>query len=112
MSNDTTASSPGTLAQAQADVERIRADLAATVDALVAKADVAGRAKESAAQLTAEGRNRIEAAGEQMYETYEAAREKLRSGSVSDRVTPQTLAIAIGVGSVVLVVAVLVGRRR
>jgi hypothetical protein len=92
MSSLTSASSPpGSVDQAQADVDRIRADLAATVDALVAKADVAGRAKESAAHLTAQGRQRIEAAGE--------------------RVTPQT--IAIGVGSAVLVVAaVLVGRRR
>lgn len=111
MSNDTTASSPGGVDQAQADVDRIRADLAATVDALVAKADVAGRAKESAAHLTAEGRHRIEAAGEQVHETYEAARERLRSTGASGRVTPQT--IAIGVGSAVLVVAAaVVGRRR
>jgi F0F1-type ATP synthase membrane subunit b/b' len=110
MSKDTAASSTGTLEAAQADVDRIRAELAATVDALVAKADVAGRARESAAQLTVEGRHRIEAAGEQVHETYEAAREKLRS-SASDRVTPQT--IAIGVGSAALVAAaVLIGRRR
>lgn len=110
MSNDTTASAPG-VDRAQADVDRIRADLAATVDALVAKADVAGRAKESAAQLTAEGRHRIEAAGEQVHETYEAAREKLRSGPVGDRVTPRIIAIAAASAALV-VAAALVGRRR
>lgn len=111
MSNDTATSARGSVDQAQADVNRIRADLAATVDALAAKADVAGRAKESAAQLTAEGRHRIEAAGEQVHETYEAARDKLRSGSASERVNPQTIAIAAG-SALLVVAAVLVGRRR
>ncbi len=111
MSNDTTTSSAGSVDQAQADVDRIRADLAATVDALTAKADVTGRAKESAAHLAAEGRLRVEAAGEQVQETYEAARDKLRAGAVGNRLTTRT--IAIGVASAVLVVAaVLVGRRR
>lgn len=102
---------PGSVSAAQADVDRIRADLAATVDALVAKTDVAGRAKQSAAHLTAEGRQRVEAAGEQVQETYEAAREKLL-GAADGRVTPRS--IAIGVGSAVLVVAaaLLVRRRR
>jgi ElaB/YqjD/DUF883 family membrane-anchored ribosome-binding protein len=110
MSNHTTASSPGSVDQAQAEVDRIRADLAATVDALVAKADVAGRAKESASYLTAESRQRVEAAGEQVQETYEAAREKLLSAA-DGRVTTRT--IAIGVASAALVVAaVLIGRRR
>ncbi len=109
MSSDTTA--PGSVSQAQAEVDRIRAELAATVDALVAKTDVAARAKESAAHLTAHGRHRIEVAGEQVHETYEAAREKLSSGGVSDRVTPQTLAIGIA-PAVLVVAAVLVGRRR
>jgi len=111
MSNDTTAASPGSVDQAQADVDRIRADLAATVDALVAKADVTSRARESAAHLATEGRLRVEAAGEQVQETYEAARDKLRSGTVGNRLTTRT--VAIGVASGVLVVAaVLVGRRR
>jgi len=98
MSNDTPV--PDNVRDAQAEVDRIRADLAATVDALIAKADVASRTKD-----------RIEAAGEQVHDTYEAAREKLRSGDVRDRLTPRT--IAIGAGSAVLVVAaVLLGRRR
>jgi hypothetical protein len=109
MSNDTTGPTQS-VSQAQAEVDRIRAELAATVDALVAKTDVTGRAKESAAHLAAEGRHRVEVAGEQVQETYEAAREKL-VGAAQGRVTTRT--IAIGVGSVVLVVAaVLVGRRR
>jgi Protein of unknown function (DUF3618) len=108
MSTDTSA--PGSVSQAQADVDRIRADLAATVDALVAKTDVAGRAKESAAHLTAEGRQRVEAAGEQVQETFEAAREKL-IGAAGARTTTRT--IAIGVASAVIVVAaVLISRRR
>jgi Protein of unknown function (DUF3618) len=107
MSTDTSTPS---VSQAQADVDRIRADLAATVDALVAKTDVAGRAKESAAHLTAEGRQRVEAAGEQVQETLEAAREKL-VGAAGARMPTRT--IVIGVGAAVLVVAaILIGRRR
>jgi hypothetical protein len=111
MSNDTAGSAPDSVRQAQADVDRIRADLADTVDALVAKTDVAGRAKESAANLAAQGRHRVEIAGEQVQETYEAARDRLRSGAVGERVSSRT--VAIGVAAAALVVAVvLVGRRR
>lgn len=112
MSNDTSGSTtPGSVRQAQADVDRIRADLAATVDALVAKTDVAGRAKESAAHLAAQGRHRVEIAGEQVQETYEAARERLRSGAVGERVSTRTVAIGVAAAALA-VVAVLVGRRR
>jgi hypothetical protein len=111
MSHVTAQSTPPGVRQAQADVDRIRADLAATVDALVAKTDVTGRAKESAAQLAAEGRHRVEAAGEQVQETFEAARDKLRASPVAEHVDPRT--VGIGIASAVLVaVAVFVGRRR
>ncbi|HEY1135229.1 MAG TPA: DUF3618 domain-containing protein [Nocardioides sp.] len=93
-------------------VEETRADLAATVEALAAKADVPGRAKHKADEVVQHARVSAEVAAGQTVQAVEHVREQL----TDDRGRPTRAALGVAGGGLLLagllVVAVVVGRRR
>ncbi len=116
---------------AQADVDRIRDELAGTVDALVAKTDVAARAKDAgsrlgakvgdaasqardtAASLTSDGQDRVQAVGEQVHDRFSSARDDVRANGIPSRLRSRESIVALAAVTVVAVgVVIAVLRRR
>jgi ElaB/YqjD/DUF883 family membrane-anchored ribosome-binding protein len=98
----------------QADIEHTREELGETIEALSAKADVTGRAKQKAADT----KDRIT---EKVYETKDVVIEKAHAAqsAARDAVTDDTGSVKPGVpivaliaAAAVLVVSVVVWRRR
>lgn len=87
--------------QLKEEIERAREHLGETVDQLVAKADVKGRAQAQAAELTGRAKNAAAAAAAKV-------REQVTAAQAKTGIAPWMMAA----GAVVLTIAALVVRQR
>ncbi|MDQ1104080.1 DUF3618 domain-containing protein [Nocardioides zeae] len=99
-----------TVAELEEQVEQTRADLADTVEALAAKADVTGRAKHKAEEVVQHARTSAEVTAGQAAQAVANARDQLTDDR--GKPTPAALGGAGGLLVLGLVVAVVVWRRR
>ncbi|MEV1290179.1 DUF3618 domain-containing protein [Micromonospora sp. NPDC049679] len=90
----------------RAEIERTRAELGQTVQALAAKADVKARMKESADRTTQRVRDQASHTKDVVLDTVHEAGEKARRN-----VVPWS-AVAVGVAAIAVVLMVMRGRRR
>ncbi|WZH53637.1 MAG: DUF3618 domain-containing protein [Nocardioides alkalitolerans] len=98
------------VAELEEQVAQTRADLADTVEALAAKADVTGRAKHKAEEVVQHARASAEVTAGQAAQAAAHAREQLTDDR--GRPTPVALGVAGGLLVLGLVVGVVVRRRR
>ncbi|MFC7545299.1 DUF3618 domain-containing protein [Plantactinospora sp. GCM10030261] len=101
----------------RAEIQRTRADLGETVQALTAKADVKARLKESAAQTKARVREQAAQRADRVRRQagHTAGTVRLQAGQTAQRVRRDPVpwaAVAAGVLTVVAVILVVRGRRR
>jgi hypothetical protein len=111
----TTEKTPTDPAALRADIERTRAELGDTIEALAGKADVTGRAKEAAGAATAKVRQRSEQVvhdiAERAHHVQEALPEKARDVGARLRRRPAGVLVAAA-ALVALAVGIALIRRR
>jgi hypothetical protein len=90
------------------EIERTRADLGGTVEALAAKTDVTTRAKQAAGDTAVQARKRIAAAGESTARFAGSTKERLAEASrrpaVRRSLPPAAIATVLAVGAAIVVV--------
>ena len=98
MKGDTVADTPEALRQ---DIERTRAELGETIEALAAKADVKARAHEAADEV----RERVQTAAHHAMDTvaYQVGRQRARIGRLDPRVRVGLVALAVGLVTLLIV---------
>ncbi len=83
------------------DIERTRAELGETIEALAAKADVKARAHEAAEEV----RERVQTAAHQAMDTvaYQVGRQRARVAKLDPRVRAGIVVLAVGLVTLLIV---------